>query len=222
MPRWFGRSSHLADRSVYTRSVKRYDRAYFDRFYRSAEQIGGTTQLRRQVKMVVSITEYLLDHPIQSVLDIGCGEGRWGVEIRRIRHGANYLGLDPSRYVVGELGKRRNIMSGSFESLSDIASRGPFDLVICADVLHYLPARQIDRGLRVLPSLVSGIACLDVTTLEDEPSGDLDGWYRRSAAWYRDRFRRAGLVHCGMQCWVGPEIIERIGAMEMSDFDSSS
>ena len=201
--------------------MKRYDRAYFDRFYRGRERVGDANSLRLQVGMVVSMAEYLLGRAIRTVLDIGCGEGRWRAEIRRLRPVSRYRGVDPSEYVVREYGAGRNIVRGGFDSLAGLHLPGPFDLVVCADVLHYIDARRLDRGLRVLPELIGGVAYLDVTTADDEPWGDLDGWFRRSSAWYRDRFERAGLVHCGMQFWVGPEMLDRLAAMEVVGDDGS-
>lgn len=51
---------------------KLYDRAYFDRWYRSGG-IGGAARLARKVALAVATAEYHLERPLRSVLDIGCG-----------------------------------------------------------------------------------------------------------------------------------------------------
>ena len=59
-----------------TTPPKRYDRAYFDRWYRHGG-IGGARRLARKVALAVATAEYHLERPVRTVLDIGCGEGPW-------------------------------------------------------------------------------------------------------------------------------------------------
>ena len=66
--------------------MKTYDRAYFDRWYRDPrERVTTRAALERKVRMVISITEYILGRPIRTVLDVGCGEAPWYPVLRRIR-----------------------------------------------------------------------------------------------------------------------------------------
>ena len=64
--------------------AKRYDRAYFDQWYRQ-RGIGGARRLARKVALAVATAEYHLERPIRTVLDIGCGEGGWFTERRKRR-----------------------------------------------------------------------------------------------------------------------------------------
>ena len=183
--------------------MKRYDRAYFDRWYRgSGTRIRSRAELERRVRMVIGIAEHLLDRPVRSVLDVGCGEAAWQPVIRRLRPSARYQGLDPSAYVVRRFGARRNIRLGRFADLGAATLAGPYDLVLCTDVLHYLDADEIARGLTELPALAGGVAYLAVLTPADAPVGDLRGWRRRTPEWYIRLFERHGLVPVGMQCYV--------------------
>jgi hypothetical protein len=43
----------------------------------------------------------------------------------------------------------------------------------------------------------------------------MTGWIARPAAWYRAQFRRAGLVSCGMQCWLSPLVRESASALDL-------
>ena len=195
---------------------KRYDRAYFDRWYRHPRwRIAHRAGLDRRVRMVVAMAEHLLERPLRSVLDIGCGEGAWQPVLRRLRPKLRYQGLDPSPYVVERFGRRRNIRLGGFAQLRASEWRSPFDLVVCADVLHYLPPGQIDRGLPQLRELVGGIAYVSVFTTADDPIGDLAGWRARPPVWYRARLRRHGLIGVGMQCYVPIELEARAAALEL-------
>ncbi|NUQ13332.1 MAG: class I SAM-dependent methyltransferase, partial [Gemmatimonadaceae bacterium] len=60
--------------------------------------------MRRQLGFVVGVTEYLLDRPVRSVLDVGCGEGNWAAVLRGIRPRARYLGVDGSEYAIRRFG----------------------------------------------------------------------------------------------------------------------
>ncbi|HUG27932.1 MAG TPA: class I SAM-dependent methyltransferase, partial [Gemmatimonadales bacterium] len=127
---------------------KRYDKAYFDRWYRHpSHRIGGAADLARRVHMVLGVTEYQLGRPVRTVLDIGCGEARWRAPLRRARQGIEYVGVDSSRYVVARFGRSRSIRLGTLGTLSEIGLEAPFDLVVCADMLHYVPLAELKRGL---------------------------------------------------------------------------
>src|SRR6188508_1192390 len=95
------------------RAAKSYDRAYFDRWYRDAAQaVIQREHLARRVRLAVAAAEWVLDRPIESVLDIGAGEGTWRAVLRRLRPRARYLGLDPSAYAVKRFGHARELVQG--------------------------------------------------------------------------------------------------------------
>ena len=195
--------------------MKRFDRSYYDHWYRNREtRVVTPAEQRRRAAMVVGITEHLLDRPLRSVLDVGCGEGTWRQLIRRLRPRADWIGIDPSEYVVDRFGRSRGIRLGTFGELGNLGLEGPFDLVVCSDVIHFLKPRELDRGLPVLVDLLGGIAFLDVAAREDQPEGDLTDWRSRPASWYVTRFMAAGLTHVGLQCWIRDEESERLSALE--------
>lgn len=195
--------------------MKRYDRRYYERWYRGSDSpVATARELRRAVRMVLGIAEHLLRRRVRNVLDIGCGEARWRTALRHERPRVEYTGVESSEYAVERYGRSRNVIRGTFGGIGELDLGGPFDLVVCSDVLHYLSAREIDGGLAALGDLTRGVAYLDVATAEDEPEGDLEGWHRRRASWYRARFERAGLVELGMQCWAAPEMLASLGGME--------
>ena len=57
--------------------MKRYDRAYFDKWYRSRGRITTGAEVRRKVTLAVSEAEYFLRRSLHSVLDVACGEAAW-------------------------------------------------------------------------------------------------------------------------------------------------
>ena len=197
------------------KSEKRYDRAYFDRWYRGARsRIASTESHARKVHLAVSAAEYVLERPIRSVLDIGCGEGLWFPLLRRLRPKVRYIGVDPSEYVVRRFGGRRNIRLGDFASLHRLRLPAKQDLIVCSDVLQYVPDADILRGLRRVQRMLGGIAYIEAFTADDDMTGDMEGWHYRPASFYRRAFREAGLTACGLHCFAGRERAGSLVAME--------
>ena len=181
--------------------MKRYDRAYFDKWYRSrSHRVHTGGEVRRKIMLAVATAEYFLHRPIESVIDVGCGEGAWFTHLRVLRRHAKYTGLDSSDYAVDRFGRERNISKRSFAELKSLS--GSFDLVVCSDVLHYVEERELERGLPHLERLTGGLAFIEVLTSEDEIVGDIEELIRRPAAWYRRVFRKAGYIQAGPYCWL--------------------
>jgi 2-polyprenyl-3-methyl-5-hydroxy-6-metoxy-1,4-benzoquinol methylase len=165
--------------------------------------------------MAVTLAEYFLGRKLRSVLDIGAGEGVWGVELRRLRPGIRYLGVDPSEYVVNRHGRRRNIRLGSFEEVPRMQLGRRYDLIVCADMLQYVADAPLKRGVRHLASLLTGIAFLEAYTTNDEMEGDLDDWHRRTKSQYRQIFADAGLVACGVHCYLTASVAANAVELEL-------
>jgi SAM-dependent methyltransferase len=195
---------------------KSYDRAYFDRWYRGPGAPKGEDELRRNVHLAVAVAESVLARPVDSVLDIGAGEGRWQPVLYELRPEAAYLGIEPSDYAVERFGEARNLRRGTLAALDEHAFEEPFDLVVCADVLHYLDEIEIEAGLPELVDLVGGAALVEVFTAEDHAEGDRDGFVARPAGWYRERFAAAGLVPLGLQMYVHEEYVHELEALDLA------
>lgn len=196
--------------------MKTYDRDYFDHWYRSPGAPKDEAVMRRQLALSVAAAESVLNRPLVSVLDVGCGEGRWQPVLRELRPDASYLGIDPSQYAVERFGEERNLMRGSLQDLPGFAFPEPFDLVVCADVLHYLDKEAVIQGMEELAELVGGVALLEVFTADDPVEGDLEGFHARPARWYRKVFEGAGLLPLGLQLYVHAEIAEVLDDLDLS------
>ena len=194
---------------------KTYDREYFDRWYRH-EGIGGAARLARKVALAVAMAEYHLERPIQSVLDIGCGEGAWRAPLLKLRPKLQYLGFDSSEYAVRRYGRSRNIHYARFGDFEYLRPCPPADLLICSDVLHYLPTRELNRGLSGLADLCGGVAFIEMFAKEDAAIGDEDEFQARPARFYRERLEAMGLVQIGSYGWLSPQISDHATALERS------
>lgn len=192
---------------------KQYDRAYFDRWYRSGG-MGGRQRLARKLALAVATAEYHLERPLRTMLDIGCGEGAWRAPLLRLRPKANYLGFDNSDYAIARHGSRRNLHHARFRDFASLRPCPPADLLVCSDVLHYLDARELDRGLPGLADLCGGVAFLETFTREDQAEGDEHQFKQRPAAFYRKRFAALGFRALGSHCWLSPALAGQATALE--------
>ena len=184
-------------------SLKQYDRSYFNRWYRDpAERVATRASLERKVRLALAVAEYVLGRRVRTVLDVGCGEGAWFPVLRRMRRDVEYTGVDSSEYVLERYGAARHIRRGDFAGLAQLRLRRRFDLIVCADVLQYVPAADATRGLSTIRSLLRGVAYIEAFATEDEMEGDRDGWQERSGTAYRRMFRHARLAPCGPYCFV--------------------
>lgn len=198
--------------------TKSYDRAYFDRWYRNERtRVVEREDVERKALLAIGAAEYMLGRRVESVLDVGCGEGAWQPVLARLRADATYLGIDPSEYAVQRYGKRRNLRLGSFGALDEAELDGPYDLVVCVGVVNYLPPRELAAGLQTIAAVTAGLAFIEAFATSDEIEGDTREWRWRSASWWRAQFRDAGLTPVGMHCYVPPAIRANTVALERMD-----
>jgi SAM-dependent methyltransferase len=196
--------------------AKAYDAAYFRRWYRGA-QATPRAELARKVAMAVAIAEFYLQRPIRSVLDVGCGEGAWRAPLLKLRPRLHYQGVDASEYAVARYGRRRNIALAGFGQLGQLRFGAPADLLVCSDVMHYVPTAELRRGLSGFAELCDGVAFLELYARGDEISGDKLGYLPRPAASYRRWFRDAGFLACGSHAYLSPNLHANAVALEIQD-----
>jgi SAM-dependent methyltransferase len=164
--------------------------------------------------MVLGIAEHLLERPVRSVLDVGCGEGSWRAPLVRERPTLRYRGVDGSSYVVERFGRRRNIVLGEVGHLERTGITGTFDLVVCCDVLHYVPTADMRRGLRWMAERAGALAFLEAYAWDDAIVGDRAQFQRRKATAYRRLFHEAGFEPVGLHCYVTREAAADLTKLE--------
>jgi SAM-dependent methyltransferase len=179
-----------------------FDEAYYRRFY-------DYPRLRASDRKDVAVLgdfvcAYLryLGQPVRRVLDIGCAVGFWRDVIARHHPKARYTGVEISPFLCRRYGWTHG-------SVVDFQASSPFDLVICMDVLQYLPDARAASAIDNLATLSRGALYFNLLTREDwdhncdrsRTNGDV---YLRSAAWYRRRLRRH-FTEAGGGVYVSPE-----------------
>lgn len=195
---------------------KRYDAGYYARWYHAdpRERAGRRALVRRKASLALAAAEHLLERRARNVLDVGCGEAPWRAALLELRPRLRYVGVDPSPWAAARWGRSRNVLHGGLSDLDRLPLGGPFDLVICSDVVHYVGDADLRRGLASMASLARGVLWIEAFTAEDEFEGDVEGFRPRSARAYRAAFRRAGLVPLGLFLHASPALAPRVAALE--------
>ncbi len=170
-----------------------FDQRYFKRYYASqATRVVEPAHYTRLARFIAAYLD-LLECPVSQVLDAGAGAGLFLRHLRRHYRDASCLGIDVSEYACTRHGWIR-------ASIAEF-SRGQYDLVICHDVLQYLPAREAEQALENLAKVCRGVLYFLALTGEDWRENcdqeRTDGSvYLRSTQWYARRldkhFRNAG------------------------------
>lgn len=195
----------------------RFDRGYFDKWYRDPRRrIATPADVRRRVLLATGVAELVLGRRVRSVLDVGCGEASWRAPLLRLRPGMRYEGVDASEYALRRYGRSRGIRRGSVGELDRTGLRGKFDIVICADVLHFVGDREVERGLAHIARFAGGVAYLPTFTSADEVEGDVGALHARSPRWYLTRLRAAGLLPLGLDFYVGRTQARSLSALELA------
>ncbi|MEF2155745.1 class I SAM-dependent methyltransferase [Luteimonas sp. FXH3W] len=193
---------------------KVYDETYFNRWYRGAQPAADRAHLRRKVAMAVAMAEYYLERPIRTLLDIGAGEAAWRAPLLALRPKLQYLAFDSSEYAVQRYGARRQLHYATFGDFEWLRPCPPVDLLICADVMHYVPTAELKRGAQGLAALTGGLAFLETFVSGDPFAGDTDGFQKRSPAAFRKILESAGLAPIGSHFWARQEVVAQFAAME--------
>ncbi len=192
---------------------KRYDASYFERWYRKGP-FGDPEPLDRKVSYALSSAEYLLQREVRSVLDVGCGEGPWSDVVKRLRPAARYVGVDPSEYAVTRYGEARGLRLGGLGDLDDLGLTGPFDLIVCVDVIPYVPDADVKRGFASIARLLGGVAFLEIWTGSDRIQGDLVDFRKRRATTYERWLEGVGILRVGPHLYAGPDVLVTLTELE--------
>ncbi len=173
--------------------TKVFDRNYFKRYYEDPRtRVAATGHYAVLADFIASYLR-MLTVPVASILDAGAGVGHFRSRLLRHFPNARYLGIDVSEYACERYGWTQT-------SIADF-SEGRYDLVVCHDVLQYLPAREAERALVNLAQLCGGVLYFLALTREDwrencDQTRTDRAVFLRSARWYAKRlephFRNAG------------------------------
>lgn len=149
--------------------------------------------------------------PVRRILDAGCGIGLLRAPFKRALPRARYTGLELSGYLCRKYGWVRG-------SVVDYAPRAPSDLLICYDVLQYLPDAEASRALAHFAHLTRAALYVSALTTADwrlhcDRTRTDRAVHLRSGAWYRRRLARR-FRYLGVGVWLRKDIEPTLWDME--------
>jgi 2-polyprenyl-3-methyl-5-hydroxy-6-metoxy-1,4-benzoquinol methylase len=185
--------------------------AYFRKFYLNAStRVVTAAEMRTRAALIAGALRQC-QIPIRSILDAGCGIGLLRRPFKELLPRARYVGLEASQYLCGRFGW----MQGS---VTDFAPRKPFDLVVCYDVLQYLPDAHAARAIANFSKLTRAALYVSALTTEDwrencDRSRTDRAVHLRSGAWYRRRLNKS-FRYVGFGIWVRKNVTAILWEME--------
>jgi SAM-dependent methyltransferase len=103
-----------------------------------------------------------LPEPPRTVLDVGCGHGRFGALLRERAPAASYYGIDASQVLLALARERGDLPASSRFARVDVIEepaaipRGPFELIGVFGVIHHVPGEA--RRAVLLAELATRLA----------------------------------------------------------------
>ena len=181
--------------------IERFDRDYYRRFYEDDETSIVSPEMREnEIAFVLAFCRHI-GLQVERFADVGAGTGWWAAEFVSqypdCRHLETY---DASAAACAAYGHARIPL----QKLSGKAA----DLVVCRDVLRYLPDADAEEGSRRLARKCRGVLYLHLVTREDEfdeEASDAEGHFR-PVSWYRRRLADEGFRDCGMGLFVSARL----------------
>jgi len=106
----------------------------------------------RQISLEHFIEIFLVHHPIQNVLDLGCGIGNSADEFSRINPNVIWIGIDIENSPEVNARQRKDLQFLTFDGVSLPFSDSYFDLIYCKQVFEHVrfPAALLKEVYRVL------------------------------------------------------------------------
>ena len=177
----------MAKTSVSTAAGRVFDRAYYRRYYEDASTRVATARDYALLARFIAAYVGLLGLPVASVLDLGAGTGVLLRALRRHYPAARLHGVDVSEHACERHGWER----ASVTAYQD----GCWDLVLCNDVLQYLPPREAARAIANLAARCGSVLYFSALAEEDwarncDRSRTDAAVHLRPAHWYASRLAR--------------------------------
>ncbi len=174
-------------------------RAVFDRFYRGGGDPWGYSRSPWEARRHAALVHACASSGAEWAMDVGCGTGHLLRALLHADAARSLVGIDISHRAVRHAARQGLGLPQGFRSQFlqvDIADDGRswftdrFDLVVCADVLYYLPRQQLLTD--VLDRLVSWMTPGASLVLAHPVS---HAAYLHGAAHSHAALRRTGSVH---------------------------
>ncbi len=177
---------------------RRFDEAYYHRFYESPKtRVISPDEHAELASFVFAFARY--NHiELKSVLDVGAGIGLWKYWMQKHAKGVSYTGTEVSQAMCKKHGF-------SHRDIARWRDRKKHDLIVCQGVLQYLPDPDVAPAVANIAAMSRGLVYLEVTTRTDlrencdteRTDSDI---FVRNGSYYRGIFNKH-LINVGCGLW---------------------
>src|SRR6201995_2206773 len=127
-----------------------FDQAYYERFYFNPKTaVTDKREMQARARLIAAYTQHT-GLPARRILDAGCGTGLMKSWLKRYLPLASYTGIEASEYLCERYGWEH-------AQIETYRPSAPFDVVVCYDVLQYLPSATANRALANFGKLCRGV-----------------------------------------------------------------
>ncbi len=164
-----------------------FDEDYYERYYFDPKTaVTNKREMQARARLIAAYAQHT-GLPVKKILDAGCGTGLLKSWFKRYLPRATYTGIETSEYLCRRFGWQR-------AQIETYKAPGPFDVVVCYDVMQYLDPESATRAITNLGKLCRGVLYFTALTRLDwdfncDRSRTDSDVYLRSAQWYRSRLR---------------------------------
>ena len=174
-----------------------FDANYYRKYYENPRTAVVTrAEAKAEVAFVLAFCRHIgLD--IQRFADVGAGTGWWAKEFKRQYPKCRFIETFDASAIAARRYGHQHVAA---EKLGGRAA----DLVVCRDVLRYLPGPAAKTAIARLAKKCRGVLYLHVVTSDDEVdelASDMTGYFR-PARWYIRELAAAGFRNAGMGLFV--------------------
>ena len=177
---------------------RRFDEAYYHRFYESPKSRVYSPEEHDALPRFVFAFAGWNRLEIRTVLDIGAGVGHWKRWIEQHHEDIQYTGTEVSQVMC----KKHGYLHRDIARWRD---RKKYDLIVCQGVLQYLPDPDIAPAVANIAAMARGLVYMEITTRGDlrercdKTRTDTD-IYVRNGSYYRGILSKH-LVNVGAGLW---------------------
>lgn len=166
---------------------------YYRQYYEDTRTAVVTPRMQKnEVAFVLAFCRHI-GVTIERFVDAGAGTGWWAREFAAQSPGTGEIETYDAS------GDACRLYGHKLVPLQKLSGKAA-DLVVCRDVLRYLPDEEAAEAIRRLAKKCRGVLYLHLVTRDDEfdeDSSDVEGYFR-PVAWYRRRLMEQKFRDCGM------------------------
>lgn len=127
----------------------RFEYIYRNRIWGDGEFDSGEGSIDRNSELyVAAVRAFVLENPVRTIVDVGCGDFRVGQRIMVGLSGVSYLGVDIASSLIARNNKAFGAINVRFEQLDVVEREAPAaDLYLIREVLQHLSNADVARAL---------------------------------------------------------------------------